>query len=104
MPNIRLKKEPSYVPKQKAFPYQQQAFEAVRDLEYCAIFHEQGLGKTKIAIDLSLYWLENRQVDTVLFIVKKTLIANWAREFKLHTSITPRILSQNKRQNTIVST
>jgi SNF2 family DNA or RNA helicase len=99
MGNIRFIKEPSYLPKHMAFPYQQQAFESVRDLEYSAIFHEQGLGKTKIAIDLTLYWLEKGLVDTVVFLLKKTLIANWTREFKEHTSITPRILSQNKRQN-----
>lgn len=45
--------------KYDAFPYQKEAFEAVKDLEYAAIFHEQGLGKTKIAIDLILYWLRN---------------------------------------------
>ncbi len=36
--------------KYDAFPYQKEAIEAVKDLEYAAIFHEQGLGKTKIPI------------------------------------------------------
>ena len=45
-------------PKLTAFTYQQDAVEAIRDLEYSAVFHEQGLGKTKIAIDVALYWLE----------------------------------------------
>lgn len=44
--------------KNKAFPYQAQAINAIKDLEYAAIFHEQGLGKTKIAIDLMMYWLK----------------------------------------------
>ena len=38
-----------------AFAYQRDAFDAIKDLDYAAIFHEQGLGKTKIAIDLLLY-------------------------------------------------
>jgi hypothetical protein len=42
-------------PKLEAFTYQQEAFKAIRDLHYAAIFHEQGLGKTKIAIDVLLY-------------------------------------------------
>ena len=52
MKKIQLKKEPNLQAKLTAFPYQQDAFDAVKDLEYAAIFHEQGLGKTKIAIDL----------------------------------------------------
>ena len=47
-------------PKQNAFKYQAEAFQAIKDLEYSAIFHEQGLGKTKIAIDLLLYWLTQK--------------------------------------------
>ena len=60
-----------------AFPYQYEAFNAIKDLEYSAIFHEQGLGKTKIAIDLALYWLSNKDIDTVLIVTKKQLIKNW---------------------------
>ena len=77
MKKIQLKKEPNLQAKLTAFPYQQDAFEAVKDLEYAAIFHEQGLGKTKIAIDLLLYWLKNTSIDTVLVVTKKQLVANW---------------------------
>ena len=52
MRKIHLLKEPSLIAKYDAFQYQKEAFEAVKDLEYAAIFHEQGLGKTKIAIDI----------------------------------------------------
>ena len=50
----------NYSAKNTAFPYQKEAFMAIKDLEYSAIFHEQGLGKTKIAIDLLLYWLKKK--------------------------------------------
>jgi SNF2 family DNA or RNA helicase len=86
-------------PKQQAFPYQQQAAEAVRDLEYAAVFHEQGLGKTKIAIDVALYWIEKRIVDTVLIVAKKGLIRNWQREFGVHTHLHPRVLDQSHSGN-----
>ena len=43
----------------EGFDYQIQTVLSARDLEYAAIFHEQGLGKTKIAIDLGLDWLKN---------------------------------------------
>ena len=41
MKSNKLKREPKYIAKFKAFPYQQEAVDAVKDLEYAAIFHEQ---------------------------------------------------------------
>ena len=87
---------------QNAFPYQQEAFEAVKDLNYSAIFHEQGLGKTKIAIDMLLYWLEKRDIDTVMIVTKKQLIRNWENEFSFHTHIKPQTLSSNRTNNFFV--
>lgn len=99
MQHIKLKKEPKIEAKQEAFPYQFETLEAIQDKEYAAIFHEQGLGKSKIAIDLMLYWLEIKEVDTILFVVKKGLINNWVNEFDLHSYIRPQIISQNKAAN-----
>ena len=99
MKKIQLKKEPNLQAKLTAFPYQHDAFEAVKDLEYAAIFHEQGLGKTKIAIDLLLYWLKKTSIDTVLVVTKKQLVANWLREFKTHTSLKPAVLNTDKQNN-----
>lgn len=82
-----------------AFPYQQEAFEAVKDLEYSAIFHEQGLGKTKIAIDLTLYWLAKKDIDTVLIVTKKQLVKNWSEEFKFHTHLKTHILNNDRANN-----
>lgn len=66
MKSNKLKREPKYIAKFKAFPYQQEAVDAVKDLEYAAIFHEQGLGKTKIAIDVLLYWLSECSMDSLV--------------------------------------
>jgi len=96
---IHLRKEPKLDAKLQAFSYQTEAVSAIRDLQYAAIFHEQGLGKTKIALDLILYWLEKRAVDTVLLVVKKSLIANWLREIKLHTFLSVRQVGQDRRAN-----
>lgn len=104
MKRIHLTKEPSFIAKYDAFQYQKEAFEAVKDLEYAAIFHEQGLGKTKIAIDLLLYWLAETSVDTVLVVTKKQLVQNWSREFKNHTAIKPAVLDTNKQSNFYVFT
>ena len=94
-----LRRQPELSPKQAAYPYQLDAIRAVKDLPYAAIFHEQGLGKTKIAIDLALLWLKSDAVDTVFIITKKSLVENWRKEVAGHCHITPHILSGNRRQN-----
>ena len=90
-PRLSLKKD--------AFPFQKDAFNLIKDKEYFAIFHEQGLGKTKIAIDLVYYWLQHQALDSVLIITKKSLITNWSDELDFHGNIHPLILSSNKTLN-----
>lgn len=99
MSKIISRRETNYEAKNSAFPYQVQAFLTLKDLDYSAIFHEQGLGKTKIAIDLMLYWLQKRDIDTVMVVTKKQLVKNWQDEFEVHTHIKPRVLSSNKSDN-----
>ncbi|MXZ79912.1 MAG: DEAD/DEAH box helicase [Gammaproteobacteria bacterium] len=94
-----LKRKPKLSPKHAAYPYQLDAVRAVEGLPYAAIFHEQGLGKTKIAIDLALLWLQNDTVDTVFIVTKKSLVENWRNEIAGHCHITPHILSANRAQN-----
>ena len=98
---FKLRKPPKLSPKHDAYPYQLDAVRAVRSMEYAAIFHEQGLGKTKIAVDLILFWLEEDVVETIFVVTKKTLVRNWVEEVAAHSHITPRILSANRRENSI---
>ena len=56
-PSTHLKLDPRHA----AFTFQFQAVEAVKALPYAALFHEQGLGKTKIGIDLALEWIRSRR-------------------------------------------
>ena len=77
-----LRRPPKFVLKHEAFPFQIDAIRAVQDLPYAAIFHEQGLGKTKIAIDLALIWLQTDVVDTVFVVTKKALVKNWCDEVR----------------------
>ncbi len=96
-----FRKPPKLVTKHEAYPYQLDAVRAVKTLKYAAIFHEQGLGKTKIAIDLMLYWLVEDIVETVFVVTKKTLVQNWVEELAVHSYVSPRILSGNRRENSI---
>ena len=86
----------------KAFPYQLDAVEAVKGLKYAALFHEQGLGKTKIAVDLALHWLSEKTIDTVMIITKRALVENWRQELASHTHIKPGILGQDRKHNFFV--
>jgi len=96
---LKVHREADLTATHQGFVYQVEAFEAVKDLPYSAVFHEQGLGKTKIGVDLLLYWLRKDIVDSVIIVTKKGLIQNWRDELAVHTHVEPRILSQDKRAN-----
>ena len=91
LPILNLKKE--------AFPFQKDAFDLIKDTEYFAIFHEQGLGKSKIAIDLLYHWLQADEVESVLIVTKNSLVKNWTDELTTHGNMNPLILSSNKSLN-----
>lgn len=99
MKKINIKNEPKYESKFNSFVYQEQAVEFVKNLDYGAIFHEQGLGKTKIALDLTLYWLSEKDIDTVLIVTKKGLVKNWEEETSIHSYLKTKILDNNRNSN-----
>jgi SNF2 family DNA or RNA helicase len=82
-----------------SYAYQLEAVEAVKRLSYAALFHEQGLGKTKIGIDLALEWIRENEIDSVLIVTKRGLIANWVEEVRNHTYLTAHVLDQNRSSN-----
>jgi SNF2 family DNA or RNA helicase len=96
---IRSRREPKLDSKLEAFVFQQSAVEAVKGFVFSAVFHEQGLGKTKIGLDIILYWLRSGVVDSALIVTKRSLVANWCSEIKTHTHIIPRILDQDRAAN-----
>lgn len=85
--------------KRAAFPHQLEALEAIKNLPFAAVFHEQGLGKTKIGLDLALSWLARDIVDSVLIVTKKSLIENWRSEVSEHSYLRPRVLGQDRSAN-----
>ena len=86
-------------PKHRGFKYQVEAVEAIRELPFAGVFHEQGLGKTKIGLDLALLWLHENVVDSVLIVTKKSLVKNWKDEIAVHTYLKPRVLGQDRQSN-----
>ena len=85
--------------KKDAYPFQKDALDEIKSKDYFAVFHEQGLGKTKIAIDLAFFWLDNNLVDSVLICTKKSLIKNWQDELEFHGNVKPLVLTNNKSTN-----
>jgi SNF2 family DNA or RNA helicase len=94
---LKVAKEASFESKHKSFAYQIETVEAIKHLEYAAIFHEQGLGKTKIAIDLALTWIGEEILDSVIIITKKALIRNWQEEIAMHSYFQAKTLDQNTK-------
>jgi len=101
---FELLSEPKLTAKHQAFSYQEEAAQFVSGRDYSAIFHEQGLGKTKIAIDAALTWLQKKEVDTILVFTKKGLIDNWSAEFGEHSFIKPTVLTESSTSNYYVFT
>ena len=87
------------VTRHDALSFQLEAVEAIKNMKYAALFHEQGLGKTKIALDLTLEWLKTDAVDCVIVVTKKALVANWLAEVNRHTFLRARVLGQDHRAN-----
>ena len=98
---LSLRRPPPLDARLDAYPYQLDAVRAVKDRPYAALFHEQGLGKTKIGIDLVLSWLATDEIDTAFVVTKKSLVENWVDELARHSHITPRVLARNRRDNAI---
>lgn len=96
---LKARKDLRLDPRYEGYPYQVDAVEALKNLSYSAVFHEQGLGKSKIGIDLALEWLRTDQIDSVLFVTKRGLIENWKDEIHSHAYVVPRVLDQNHSSN-----
>lgn len=96
---IRSRREPNLAPKLPAFEFQAAAVDLLKKRTYAAVFHEQGLGKTKIGLDLLLAWLADGSIDSGMIVTKRSLIDNWQQEIASHTHIVPRVLTQDRAAN-----
>lgn len=75
------------------FQFQKNAVRFIKNKEWGGLFLEQGLGKSICAAAVSLDWLNTKTVDSVLIVTKKTLVNNWASEFKTHSNYLPLVPS-----------
>lgn len=96
---LKPSKHLNFSTKFNGYSYQVEAVEAVKNLEYSALFHEQGLGKTKMGIDLALEWVKSSEVDSVIIVTKRSLIQNWVEEIESHSHVYARVLGQDRKAN-----
>ncbi len=66
------------------FAHQRAAFDKSANFRYAAYFMEQGTGKTKLAIDRSVYLYRKGVIDAVIVICPKSLIETWEEEIETH--------------------
>jgi SWI/SNF-related matrix-associated actin-dependent regulator 1 of chromatin subfamily A len=77
----------NYSPKTKPYPHQVEAIEYITNNVNVPLFHEQGLGKTKIVIEALCNNMEQAIIDGALIICKKSLIENWKDEIETHSHL-----------------
>jgi SNF2 family DNA or RNA helicase len=83
-------------PKTDALPHQIEAVEFVAGKPSVAIFDEQGLGKTKIVLDILLRGFATGEVDRALVVCKNSLLRTWQAEIEKHTHLRGVILSGDR--------
>ena len=76
-----------FEPKTEGRGYQSASIARLQDLEYAGVFHEQGLGKTRVGLAIALYWMEQEYVDTILVVTKKMIVKTWIDEVRKHTRL-----------------
>lgn len=96
---LKRRRDVDLRPRHTGFEYQVQAVDSLWNLPHAAVFHEQGLGKTKIGLDIGLKWLASGVCDSVLIVSKKGLLENWRCEMSVHTRTSPGLLTQDRKAN-----
>lgn len=87
-----------FAPRTKPLPHQAEATQFVIDHPVCAIFDEQGLGKSKIVIDALASLMKSDVIDGALVVAPLTLLFNWEDEVKKHSHLVPVVVRGTIRQ------
>lgn len=87
-----------YSPKTRPLSHQIEAINFIKKHSVIPLFDEQGLGKSKAVIDALCSNIENKEIDGVLIVCKKSLLYMWKNEIMKHSHLFPIVLSGTKRQ------
>ncbi len=84
LPEARAVEITDFAFKTEPFWHQKVSFNFARALEQCALFLEQGLGKSKVFIDLATWRFRKGQVRAVLVVCPNSVVGAWAKEIATH--------------------
>lgn len=73
--------------KNKPMKHQSKALDKFYPLDECAIFFEQGLGKTYTSINLACAWRMNNEIDCVLVLCPSSIKLVWENELTEHSPL-----------------
>lgn len=80
-------------PRTRPFPHQLEAEQFILTRPAVALFDEQGLGKTKIVLDVLLQEISAGKIDGGLVVCKHGLLPMWESEIEKHTNTRGVVLS-----------
>lgn len=80
-------------PRTRPFPHQLEAEQFILEKPAVALFDEQGLGKTKIVLDVLLQEIAAGRIDGGLVVCKHALLPIWESEIEKHTNTRGVVLS-----------
>jgi SNF2 family DNA or RNA helicase len=76
-----------YEPKTQPRSYQVECFNLAKSRDGFGIFFEQGLGKTKVAIDLCCHWLQQGVITKVIILCPNFVKGVWVSEIEKHSTL-----------------
>jgi SNF2 family DNA or RNA helicase len=85
--NYRKDAYDGFQPKTEPRKHQIECFNLAKDRDCFAIFFEQGLGKTKSAIDLCEYWVEQNTIQKIIILCPNFVKLVWKKELALHAKL-----------------
>ena len=72
--------------KTQPYEHQREALRKGATSRLYGYFMEQGTGKTKVAIDNSVYLYNENKLKLVFVVAPNSVYTNWEKEIKIHSS------------------
>jgi SNF2 family DNA or RNA helicase len=85
--------------KTKPLTHQLRDYLRFRDAEYLALFHEQGLGKTKTLLDVAAHAFLNNRIDALVVLAPRSVRSNWPL-FEIPEHLAVPHVAHDYRENT----
>ena len=91
-------RQQDFAPRTMPLAHQAEAIRFVLENPQCAVFDEQGLGKSKIVIDAFASLMKQGTISAALVVAPLTLLFNWEDEVRKHSHLVPVVIRGTPRQ------